>query len=106
MEIQFHIKEGDTFLRISKYGHVFGIVKELKVEFVQNVTYACSYARIKVVATTGVVYDLNECFHVIKQYDPEELTKLKELVKKLEEHPKSFGEVKEMFRLQKQMKNL
>jgi hypothetical protein len=101
-----NLKTGDTFIRISKYGHVFGIVKELKVEFVQSVNYACSYARMKVVATTGVVYDLNECHKVIKQYNEEELIKLAELFKKLEQDPRNFGEVKEMFQVRKQMKNL
>ncbi|HMZ94922.1 MAG TPA: hypothetical protein PLD56_10440 [Chitinophagales bacterium] len=76
MEIQ--LKVGDNFMRISKYGKVFGIVKSISQTSV--VDEKCNYIKLLVESTNGVFYDYNECYKVSKILNEEEIDKRKKFL--------------------------
>ena len=70
------LNKDDNFIRISKYGHVFGIVKSIGFKTIQSVDLKCLYTKPTVISTNGIEYDMNECYKVNKQYTEEEVERL------------------------------
>ena len=70
-----NLKKGDEFIRISKYGKVFGIVDEVFSSSV--IDDECDYEELHVRSTNGIVYDCSECFKVSKKLNEEEIQKRK-----------------------------
>ena len=68
------LKKGDNFIRISKYGYVFGIVKEIFESHSCDYTnYGVMRSVFQIKSTNDVMYDYNECYKVIKFYTKEEI---------------------------------
>lgn len=72
---EMNLKKGDEFIRISKYGKVFGVVDEIFHVTVHE--EKCNYEKIQVRSTNGIVYDCSECFKVSKKLNEEEIQKRK-----------------------------
>jgi len=53
------LNKDDNFIRISKYGHVFGIVKSIGVTHIQSIDHKYSYLKPTVISTNGITYDMN-----------------------------------------------
>lgn len=72
------LKKGDTFIRFSKYGRVFGVVDMI---FPTNVmAEGCDYQKLVVRSTKGVDYDYSECCKVTKILNPEEAERRKNFI--------------------------
>jgi hypothetical protein len=106
MDTNPQLQVGDTFVRKSKYGHVFGVVESFTGSVVHSIEFECIYAYIKIKSTTGVEYDYKECQKVIKKYTPEQVVKLKELNAKLKDSKESFDNLRNNMIIHKEIKNL
>lgn len=102
------LKEGDTFIRISKYGHVFGIVKSIGSKTIQSIDLKCSYTKPTVISTNGIEYDMNECYKVNKQYNEQELQNLINLVERIKkgENHTNWNEALQYMKDKKKLDNL
>lgn len=100
------LKPEDTFVRVSKYGHVFGEVKEITSTLVYSSKLGCSYHLAKVVSTNGVEYELAECHKVIKKYTPEQIERLKELESKQTDPSESVASLRNHFQINREIKKL
>ena len=102
------LQKDDTFIRISKYGHVFGKVKAIGSKTIQSVDLKCRYLKPTIISTNNIEYDMNECFKVDKQYTEDELESIKGFLERLSKIDKfaSLEEVKEYHKTKKKLDNL
>ena len=80
METQ--LKKGDTFIRISKYGKVFGVVD--LIFSTKVISDDCDYEKVFVKSIRGIDYDLSECHKVTKKLSSQEIERRKILLVKLD----------------------
>lgn len=99
------LKEGDNFIRNSKYGYVIGVVKSIFETKSNHLEKGILISDLKIISTTGVMYDYNECRKIIKFYSEEETQKIKALYDKLIE-AKSLREVKQNYAINKQINDI
>ncbi len=74
--MNMQLKEGDNFIRISKYGHVFGVVKSIKIAYKDNLKLKLRLSYIKVISTNDVEYNIDEVYKIEKYYTDEEVDKI------------------------------
>lgn len=65
------LKEGDKFIRKSKYGTVRGIVKAIR--YFKTFGKECDYESISIVSTNDIEYDIGECHKVLNELSPEQI---------------------------------
>ncbi len=91
------LKEGDNFIRKSKYGLVIGIVDKIIPTYVTDYSNYISYINLTIKSTKGVIYDMNECYKIDSFLDKEKCDKMAKVLKhmhgkKLELH-KQYGNI-------------
>jgi hypothetical protein len=77
-----YLKKGDNFIRVSKYGSVTGVVKEISETNV--IAEKCNYVKLVVESTNGVFYDYNECFRITKILNDDEINNRKKFMENLD----------------------